>query len=90
MLIKRVVSSHVVDVYKEVDFDQDLLIEINLVTNPKTANLSTSDTLLSSVSISDLQVVSVLNTVILSTRASYIITLSRIIPLLIQADQYRS
>ena len=89
-MIKRVVSSHVVDVYKEVDFDQDLLIEINLVTNPKTANLSTSDTLLSSVSISGLQVVSVLNTVILSTRASYIITLSRIIPLLIQADQYRS
>ena len=89
-MIKRVVSSHVVDVYKEVDFDQDLLIEINLVTNPKTANLSTSDTLLSSVSISDLQVVSVLNTVILSTRAFYIITLSRIIPLLIQADQYRS
>ena len=89
-MIKRVVSSHVVDVYKEVDFDQDLLIEINLVTNPKTANLSTSDTLLSSVSISGLQVVSVLNTVILSTRASYIITLSRIIPLLIQTDQYRS
>ena len=89
-MIKRVVSSHVVDVYKEVDFDQDLLIEINLVTNPKTANLSTSDTLLSSVSISGLQVVSVLNTVILSTRASYIITLSRIISLLIQADQYRS
>ena len=89
-MIKRVVSSHVVDVYKEVDFDQDLLIEINLVTNPKTANLSTSDTLLSSVSITGLQVVSVLNTVILSTRASYIITLSRIIPLLIQADQYRS
>ena len=89
-MIKRVVSSHVVDVYKKVDFDQDLLIEINLVTNPKTANLSTSDTLLSSVSISGLQVVSVLNTVILSTRASYIITLSRIIPLLIQADQYRS
>lgn len=89
-MIKRVVSSHVVDVYKEVDFDQDLLIEINLVTNPKTANLSTSDTSLSSVSISGLQVVSVLNTVILSTRASYIITLSRIIPLLIQADQYRS
>ena len=89
-MIKRVVSSHVVDVYKEVDFDQDLLIEINLVTNPKTANLSTSDTSLSSVSISGLQVVSVLNTVILSTRASYIITLSRIIPLLIQADQYGS
>ena len=89
-MIKRVVSSHVVDVYKEVDFDQDLLIEINLVTNPKTANLFTSDTLLSSVRISGLQVVSVLNTVILSTRASYIITLSRIIPLLIQADQYRS
>ena len=89
-MIKRVVSSHVVDVYKEVDFDQDLLIEINLVTNPKTANLSTSDISLSSVSISGLQVVSVLNTVILSTRASYIITLSRIIPLLIQADQYRS
>ena len=88
-MIKRVVSSHVVDVYKEVDFDQDLLIEINLVTNPKTANLSTSDTLLSSVSISGLQVVSVLNTVILSIRASYITTLSRIIPLLIQADQYR-
>ena len=89
-MIKRVVSSHVVDVYKEVDFDQDLLIEINLVTNPKTANLSISDTLLSSVSITGLQVVSVLNTVILSTRASYIIMLSRIIPLLIQADQYRS
>ena len=89
-MIKWVVSSHVVDVYKKVDFDQDLLIEINLVTNPKTANLSTSDTSLSSVSISGLQVVSVLNTVILSTRASYIITLSRIIPLLIQADQYRS
>ena len=86
MIIKRVVSSHVVDVYKEVDFDQDLLIEINLVTNPKTANLSTSDTSLLSVSISGLQVISVLNTVILSTRASYIITLSHIILLLIQAD----
>ena len=43
-MIKWVVSSHVVDVYKEVDFDQDLLIEINLVTNPKTAHLFTSDT----------------------------------------------
>ena len=89
-MIKWVVSSHIVDVYKEVNFDQDLLIEINLVINLKTANLFTSNISLSTVSISGLQVVSVLNTVILSTRASYISTLSCIIPLLIQADQYRS